>query len=253
MLVHGISTSALGKNRTIVEVFEHLDSVGYDGPVEIAIGPEPVDNPLEALQPYVGDKVTTRGLTGHAMLPLGMGSVINPYTDFNGIIKACWVFNFRRYSMHAPTKKHLPTWDSFLMWAMKYFTSAHERGVPFSLETLYPDPAGHWLSSWEEVARFLEWTIRFEWQFPLVVDMAHLRICRNAGTWTDDHIHEVLESPFIAQVHYSSNDGKRDIHSVFDPAKDQDIVRWFKSIDRSTLAIDEGRRENFDPNNWQRP
>src|SRR5688500_9615221 len=126
MTTYGISTSAIGKGRSITQVFSHLKNQGYTGPVEIAIGPEPVDDPVDILSHDLP-------LTGHGRLPLGLGSIINPYTDFNGIVKASWMFSLQRYSMHPPTKKDFPTWDAFLMWAMKRHSFAHETGVPFSL------------------------------------------------------------------------------------------------------------------------
>lgn len=241
----GYSTSALGKGRDLEEVLAEIPKSSL---VEIAIGPRPVKNPY-SLVDHMRHSLNLK-LRGHASMPVGREKVLRPEADLNSILIFCSANFMEGYSMHPPRKKEVTTWSDFIVWAATRWEMATKVGIPFALETMYPDHqnpgAGHyWLEDAREVNNFLEWALHLDWTQPLVADLAHLRIGVNFQKWTDDQVRQLLAGPMLLEAHFSSNDSKRDMHRKVRDSDDQ-IHDWMKVVANSGHGIpfiDEGRRD----------
>lgn len=251
-----LSTSAAAHGDTLGVVMNRALK-GYNN-IEIGIGPRPEPDPGTIIYEMIAKGVI---VTAHANCPLGDGRYLNQERDFDEIINRCWDLGIHRYSVHAPRKRDYPSWDEFLTWAVTKWGSTltprlreglsgsitysyRPRVFEFSVETMYPARDPYWLDSYDEVARFLDWTDHMGWERPLIADVAHLQIGMNQGLWTEPQVEYVMKSQQISEFHYSDNDGIHDNHKPYVEGVNSRIDRWLEWC-RETPNIDmvdEGRR-----------
>lgn len=236
-----ISTSAVAQGGKVTDVVEDLIRAGHTK-IELGIGPRPEPNARELLGRWTYEV----GFSAHANCPLGVdGQLLNQERDFDAILSACGDLHIVRYSVHAPRKREVPTWEEFLAWAsIKWGETMNSLVRIFSIETMYPAREPYWLDSYEEVARFLDWADYMGWPLPLVADVAHLQIGVNQGTWTEQQVEYVIKSRQVAEFHYSDNDGVNDKHRPYVAGHNARIDKWLEWA-RSTphpTFVDEGRR-----------
>ena len=235
-----VSTSAMAHGDTLGTVLARMQNEGIRK-IEIGIGPRPEKGILDTISRY---SEGTNSVTAHANCPLGAdGELLNQERDFTKILLSCDRAGIDRYTVHAPRKRDFPTFDEFLKWAALKWGAAGERVTTFGVETMYPAREPFWLDSYDEVARFLEWTDILEWPHPLVADVAHLQIGVEQGTWTEDQVELVLRSEQVLEFHYSDNDGINDKHQRYVEGSNPRIDRWLSLCNKTSMDfVDEGRR-----------
>ena len=252
-----LSTSAVAHGDTLSVVMERMLADGHRN-IEIGIGPRPEPDAGSAIRGALSNGAI---VTAHANCPIGDGRHLNQERDFEEIIDRCWDFGIHRYSVHAPRKRDYPSWSDFLTWAVTKWgnsliprSSSRASGsvtygfgprvLDFSIETMYPSKDPYWLDSYDEVARFLDWTDHVGWGRPLIADVAHLQIGINQGLWTEPQVEFVLKSQQVSEFHFSDNDGIHDNHKPYVKGLNSRIDRWLDWCRESpdVSLVDEGRR-----------
>lgn len=250
--MRGITTSSVGKGRTVVESVESIIAsphmVKLDPIIELAIGPRPIDNfgawwsPNRARFARLGIE-----FRGHDAMPIGDGAIMRPETrdGLERIADRLCAMGVRHYSMHPPDKKVLGDLDSLMYWYLDGRQIFGARNIKFALETMYHNPnRPHNLVTLEEVTWFATQAARYAAITPLVLDLAHVRINAFYAQWPN-HLSKAsiltAESPWM-EVHVSSNNGRLDQHRSYHPQRDPDITAWLTKISQHIPRIDEGRR-----------
>jgi sugar phosphate isomerase/epimerase len=240
-----VSMSAIAKGRTLDEVALEVCKSAYDG-VEIAIGPRPVDDPWQVVRFLRG---SGKYVTAHHSVPLGKGRILRPssYANAGEIAKVCYVFGIMRYSCHPPLIEGIVDSNDLVEWYVKMENIFDKMGIVFSVETMYPERRGRWLTGGGSTLEFVDRIKRrLPNAKPLIIDLGHIYIGYNQGSWSDQQVDALLHmgGDIASEIHYSANDGVRDMHRKL---YDQDLVvaGWLQNI-RSTanhlLFVDESRR-----------
>lgn len=242
------STTAWGGARRLDEVLDDIAANTSATVVELAIGALPVGDPDATLDRHRG-RFT---FIGHHTVPLGAGTNLRPGVgDEAAIVDACRRFGLGSYSGHPPNRK-VASSAGFYQWAAAYHETLTNAGVGFSVETMYVPQVrgemvktgGYHLATPSEVFDFCEWASQRGWERPLLVDASHLHIGWRSGLWTDQQVRELLNSPWVAELHISENDGKTDSHR---PLTDSHrVAGWLAGVDTSAIpvVVDEGRRRS---------
>lgn len=234
-----LSTSAVAFGEHLGMVVDRMVNGGA-GRVQLAIGPRPY--PGDTLAFIQGHAENGVEFTAHANCPLD-GRLLNQDRDLQQILAFCAQAGVDTYTLHAPRKRSLQTWQDFLTWAFNGWYAASEYGINFAVETMYPATSSYWLDSQDEVRRFVDWAMARGWHKPLATDVAHLQIGVVGGTWTEQQVELLLADDVSLEFHFSDNDGVHDNHRVYSPGVNDRIDRWVGLARRSgTDMIDEGRR-----------
>lgn len=227
-----ISMSAIAKGRDLHEVAQFLLRKGFSG-TEIAIGPRPVDDPMAAVNVMKAYGIELRA---HHSVPLGKNRILRPdsFETAKDLAVVLYYMGIKHYSMHPPMLTDLSSFKDLLSWFLKMHEIFARRGVSFAIETMYPAgtlAATRQLYNAAQTFNFLEsiWNDLPD-QRVLVVDLAHIFIGRSNGYWNDDDVEMLFhKADQITEVHYSANDGVRDLHRQI-TGSDERIRDWLANV-----------------------
>jgi uncharacterized protein (UPF0276 family) len=185
---------------------------------------------------------------GHHTLPLVAGSAVRPglynQTEIADILQR---YEITRYSAH-PLQLTEATEDELFEWFCRSADIYGERGISFSLETMYTPrdardrTSGRWhLFDERSVRRFVERAMARGYRTPLLLDLAHIHIEVQHHQWRWESVHELVQNDAVSCVHVSENDGRRDRHDQLSPTHQvrEELNRLEASFDG--LIVDEGR------------
>lgn len=243
------SITGWGAKRPLGLAVSDAVAASPSGIVQLAIGARPVKDPQQVLQAHPATFIA------HNAVPLGESRMLRAGNDPGEMIEALTRANIKRYSAHPPTRKQADS-EGMWNWAFRWWTSLRRAGISFAVETMYPvqDPKDSgWGAGWHldnpcAVWEFCDRATKAGWEFPLVVDGAHLNIGLTCGLWKQEDIGLLVErcqKQFLcAEAHVSSNDGVKDKH---DPPGTRPWVDEFVwDIARRVhpqIIVDEGRRD----------
>ena len=241
----GVSISGVGRGgdvRDAVRSAAMLSDV-----VEIAVGGR-----THGRDPW-SDLMETRDTTGvefvgHHTLPLVEGPAVRPGL-YNQQVVADLLerYEITTYSAH-PLQLAEATEDTLFEWFCRSADLLGERGISFSLETMYTPrdsrdrTSGAWhLADEQSVMRFVERAMARGYKTPLLIDLAHVFIEVEHGQWRWESIHELVRHDAVSCVHVSENDGRRDRHDQLTHHHQvrEELNRVEATFDG--LIIDEGR------------
>lgn len=245
VMTRGVSVSGVGGGGDIRDAVRRaaLDSAI----IEIAVGGRAFGcDPYEDLMAIRDACGVT--FVGHHTLPLVEGAAVRPgIENQREVADLLERYEINTYSAH-PLQLAETSEDGLFEWFCRTADLLGERGISFSLETMYtPRDArdrvsGRWhLADEESVTRFVTRAMDRGYNTPLLMDLAHIHIEAEHGHWRWESVHDLVRSGVVSCVHVSENDGRRDRH---DSLSDTHRVREELSrieAEFAGLVIDEGR------------
>jgi len=241
------TTTAWGAGDPLDVTLERIDANCPDATtVELSIGARPHPHGPDLLASWA-DRFT---FIAHHTAPIGAGRSIRPSLETSPHASAASLrrVGITRYSGHPPPIKHADH-DQFDRWAFDWWQALASCGISWSIETMYvpqtssdiASAGGHHLSTPAEAWAFVERATAAGWADPLLIDVSHLNIGLHAGIWTETDILELVATAPASELHVSTNDGRRDLHSPIGPG--DRIWSWVEPhLGRFTWVVDEGRR-----------
>ncbi len=234
-----ISTSAVAHGRDQATVINDLIDKEVDG-IELAIGPRPSPLAVTAIE-----RAADEGIAMSAHANFVADKIYNQDRDFKEILKFCVDHGIDTYSIHAPRRKQHPTWNDFLKYLLPKANAALEMGINFGIETMYYTPdRRYWLDCFSHVHDLYSIAEAIGWKKFLIVDVAHLQICENFGTWQHSRINDLMKCDNVLELHFSDNNKIHDVHKVYVPGTNNQIDFWLSLVPKSTTFVDEGRRKD---------
>lgn len=169
-------------------------------------------------------------------MPLGVDGYLKPSDP--ALASKLGALGFEHYSCHVPRGTG-PL--ACVRWAQAMREAFDAEGMTFAVEIDWVG-SGRFLSEYHEVAGFLL-AVRDDWEQPFVIDCAHLHINESSGWWTPSQVDEILAADAAIEVHFSANNGRKDIHGELRPGRHPRIWEMLESINLSTVRylVDEGR------------
>jgi len=244
-LSRGVSVSGVGGGRDIRDAVQKAAATSRI--VEIAVGGRALDG-----DPYE-DLMTIRdtcGVTfvGHHTLPLVEGAAVRPgFENQREVADLLERYEITTYSAH-PLQLSETSEDGLFEWFCRTADLHGERGISFSLETMYTprDARDHVSGRWHladeaSVTRFVTRAMARGYRTPLLLDLAHIHIEAEHGRWRWESVQDLVSSDAVSCVHVSENDGRRDRHdSLSDTHRiREELTRIEEAF--SGLVVDEGR------------
>jgi sugar phosphate isomerase/epimerase len=214
--------------------------------VELSIGARHIPNGPDVIADW-SDRFT---FIAHHTAPVGPGMSLRPSLNASPDAAARLLneLGIRRYTGHPPNRRDTDV-DEMLTWAQTWFETLAAAGISWSVETMYvprtrdeaETSGGYHLSTPAEVWSFVEWASSVGWDDPLLIDASHLHIGWCGGQWTEVDIVRLLADAPCTELHISTNDGRRDLHSPL--MRDDLIWGWVAPhLERFDIVVDEGRR-----------
>lgn len=243
--MNAVSTSAVGRGGDIRDAVREAASRAPIVEVAVgarALGGDPFDDVCSTLQS------TGARLIGHHTLPLVEGAAVRPTLEnITPVLQLVDRYEMASYTCH-PFKLAECSEDELLAWTLQMHDSLGDRGVGFAIETMFTPrdardrAAGAWhLADEASVVRFAIRCREHGMRAPLLVDLAHLYIETMHGNWRWETFEELVKDGYVAQLHVSQNDGRRDAHEALDAVHPvAEILRRIEPI-FDGLIIDEGR------------
>jgi hypothetical protein len=242
MTDRALSLSAIGHGRPIDVVLNEAAATQVSN-VQIAIGATPVRSlPMKLYcSPYWKDA------SFHHAVPIGRNVTYRPDSnaEFDAMIqymhRELWHNPAPTYSMHPPTISQVMNWQAFLDWVKHRIEYAGEFGIKVAFETMFvgqKNSTRH-LYSPGYVNLFARWLHDQNYSHGLVVDVSHCHIAK----WTMADF-SMLPRNCIAEVHYSSNNGKYDQHKqIVNGSYEAKMLSHVMQHFDVPLMVDEGRRK----------
>ena len=129
----------------------------------------------------------------------------------------------------------------FLEYLKPKIELAQKMDINFAIETMYVTNNSYWLDSYTQAHALYIFAKYSGWYKPFIADVAHLQICKNFGTWTENQIKSLMMSNTLLEVHYSDNDKVHDVHKPYVPGKNNQIDEWLSLVPQDVTRVDEGR------------
>lgn len=248
-----VSLSAYGgiSTRQILAIFEQAGIRS----VELAIGPRPDQDTLQAIVDYQERGFRYRAhhafVWGDRHRPFNLTDSLMDWSELQARVEWIAAIGITEYSVHAG---HY-AWDGDREMAYGQFLQNLERlyalcrsvEIILGVETMYPtnDRIGHLylLDSKQEINCFCQDMPDMK----LVIDLAHLNIW--AGN-EDDKLGLLDDVSRILEVHISDNDGQRDLHSRITP--NTWWMPWRERIPKQVPWVLESRMNRWNADSLQR-
>lgn len=187
----------------------------------------------------------------HSNFPLGKEQfnydlVSNPgfLESFKQMFAFCESQGLKQYSFHTGQYRNLPETEAYKRFVenlAKVSNVAKDYGVTTAVETMYPSNSDtRWVLDTEnQIRQFLSEDL----PVGIVADAAHVFIGITQGVMSPRLMQDLLDSPKLAEIHVSSNDGRRDIHEPVSQLWCQEML--VNRTNRRVPLVYEGRMNHW--------